>query len=449
MRLRGLIILGAVLAHCHPLPAESGVESRSIPAGNIPVLIRSGLIGDSGVSAGDVSGTKSNVTAIIEGTQPLEGITLDSAISSWGDIGLTYTNAARLNSVVIISNNSVWTGWTATGSLKTNGSILLLEGEYLQSPVQVNGISSYSISENSDQNGTSTSAILLVGTNQVYFPYTGTNAFVKITGGSTLPGCAAGVYISSAVITGYGDTEEASRVKIVSGLKIIDPPSEAADVVNKQYTDAGDAGSMNYANNQIATYAADDTKTVRGAQLRLNQSWTATTGNGQDWILSCGEISGSGQLVGTSNYFALAQNDYPLLTFSADATGLYINSFTVTTVDSTNKTVTLNIATNGVVGQPYAEWTKNLMVGEWTRVLTYSTNTYPTASGSNYVLRFTAPTGSGGYFRTMQPAGQSRITVSANVFDLGSNHVANVSYIAFTNGWKVVCSTNGLQFVAP
>jgi len=393
--------------------------------------------------------TSQKVERVVSGTEPLDGLLLDVRIGSWSDIGLTYTNAARLNSAVMISNDTVWSGWTTTGALLTNGSIFLLEGEYLQSPVQPNGISSYTVSENSDQNGTSVSAILLAGTNVVYFPYTGTNAFLKITGGSTLPGCAAGVYISEVVITGYGDTSEASTVKTVSGLKIIDPPTESADVVSKQYTDAGDAGARGYADSKIAAFAADDTKTVRGAQLRLNRNWTATTANGQDFVLSCGEISGNGQLVGTSNYFALAQNDYPLLTFTSDATGLHVNSFTVTKLDATNTTVTLNIATNGVTGQPYAEWTKNLMVGEWTRVLTYSTNTYPTASSSNYVLRFTAPTGALGYFRTMQPAGSSRITVGANILDLGSNVVQHVASIAFTNGWKVVCSTNGLQFVAP
>jgi len=395
------------------------------------------------------SAVSQKVDRVVSGTEPLDGLLLDVRIGSWSEIGLTYTNAARLNSEVVITNDSVWTGWTTTGSLLTNGSIFLQEGEYLQSPVQSRGISSYSFNYFSDANGTAAPASLYAGTNTVSFPYTGTNAFLKITGGSTLPGCAPGVYISAVTIIGYGDAEEASTVKTVSGLKIIDPPTTPSDVVNKQYADAGDAGSMSYVDSKLVAYAADDTKTVRGAQLRLNQSWTATTGNGQDWILSCGEISGSGQLVGASNYFALAQNDYPLLTFSADATGLHINSFAVTKVDATNTTVTLNIATNGVTGQPYAEWTKNLMVGEWTRVLTYSTNTYPAASGSNYVLRFTAPTGALGYFRTMQPAGLSRVKVGANVLDLGSNVIQHVASIDFTNGWKIVCSTNGLQFVAP
>jgi len=51
---RRLLTLGIVLAGCQPLPAqEAGVEAKVIPAGNIPVSVRPGLLGDSGKSAAD------------------------------------------------------------------------------------------------------------------------------------------------------------------------------------------------------------------------------------------------------------------------------------------------------------------------------------------------------------------------------------------------------------
>jgi hypothetical protein len=358
------------------------------------------------------------------------------------------TNAVQINSTVSLSNNATWTGWTTTGVL-TNGAMFLLPGQYVQSPILSNGIFSYSFSQASHQNGTTVLSVLMDGTNAVSYPFAGTNAILTITAGNTAPGSTPGVYVSNVVIIGYSNPAEASIIKTVTGLKLIHAPQADNDAVTKQYSDASTAGAQTYTDSSIASYAADNTKTVNGNQLRLNKYWTQTTTNGEDYILSCGEISGSGQLINTENSFILAQNDYPLLTASSSASGLYIRSHSRATVDATNRLITLNIATNGVTGQPFAEWTTNLMVGAWTRVLTYSSNSYPTAVGSNYVLKFTAPTGALGYFRAMQPSGLSKITVSANILDLSSNALQRVSSIVFTNGWKIICSTNGLQFAAP
>jgi hypothetical protein len=374
--------------------------------------------------------------------------TSDASTVMWFPEQINNTNAVQMNSTVTVSNDTAWTGWTTTGVL-TNGAMFLLPGQYVQSPILSSGVSSYSYRQTSHQNGTMASPVFMDGTNELSVPFAGTNAVLTLTAGNAAPGSTPGVYVSNVVFVGYSSPAEAAIIKKVTRLKIIDEPAETNDVVSKSYSDANTAGAQNYADLAISSYAADSTKTLHGAQMRLNQSWQAMTDNGQDWILSCGEISGSGQLVGTSNYFALAQNDYPLLTFSADASGLYIRSYSRTTVDATNQSITLNIATNGVTDQPYAEWTTNLMVGAWTHVLTYTSNSYPTAVCSNYVLKFTAPTGALGYFRAMQPAGLSRITVKANVLDLGSNAINSVSSVVFTNGWKIICTSTGLQFAAP
>lgn len=393
--------------------------------------------------------TGQRVERVVAGTDAFEGIRLDTKINSWGDIGLTYTNAVRLNFAITITNDATWTGWTTTGSLLTNGVIFLTDGQYLQSPVQSNGVSSVTISSGSDMNGTAYTQQFLDGTNVFYYPYAGTGGVFKITADSTLSTATPGLYVSNIVFVGYASPTEAATDKTVSGLKIIDPPVTPQDAVNKLYSDNQDEAARAYFDSSLNTYSNNTVKTLFGSQLRLNQGWSAVTANGQEYILSCGQISGDGQLLGTSNYFAFAQNDYPLLTFSSDATGLFISSNSIAYPDPTNRTVTLYIATNGVLSAPYAEWTKDLKVGSWTHVMTYSTNTYPTPVGSNYVLQFSAPTGSKGYFRAMQPSGQSRITVSANILDLGSNVIKNISAVWFTNGCKIVCVGTNLVTLNP
>lgn len=66
-----LLALGIVLSNCQPLPAqEAGVESKVIPAGNLPVSVRPGLYGDSGVAAADLATSITNAYTV---TAPTAG----------------------------------------------------------------------------------------------------------------------------------------------------------------------------------------------------------------------------------------------------------------------------------------------------------------------------------------------------------------------------------------
>jgi hypothetical protein len=382
------------------------------------------------------------VSGIVQGTQPLDGVLLDRQISSWSDIGLTYTDAVRLNSEVTVSNDAVWTGWITTGDLLTNNTIFLTEGESLESPVQSGGIARFNVTASSSGNGTGWSAWVMVGTNQVSAPYQGSNGLLRITCESTMPGQTAGLTVSAVKITGYSNAAEAEEPKTVSGLRVIEAPSEEESVTPKWYVDTQAAAARAYSDTQLASYAADGAKTVSGAQLRLNKTWTATQ-TADKYILSAGELSGSGELTGTTNAFVFSKNDYPLLEFSAAASGLHINHSTLVQI-GTNAVVTVHIATNGVVSAPFGEWAENLTAGEWHRPDSYLTNSYPTALNGSYVLSYLAPFETSHFFRAMQPDGESVARVKADFLSLNGNRIKDVSEIIFTNGAKLVVSGNTL-----
>jgi hypothetical protein len=382
------------------------------------------------------------VSGIVQGTQPLDGVLLDRQISSWSEIGLTYTDAVRLNSEVTVSNDAVWTGWITTGDLLTNNTIFLTEGETLESPVQSGGVARFNVTAFSSGIGTGWSAWVMVGTNQMSVPYQGSNGVLRITCGSTMPGQTAGMTVSAVKITGYSNAAEAEEPKTVSGLRVIEEPSDDESVTPKWYVDIQTAGSRAYSDTQLASYAADGTKTVSGAQLRLNKTWTATQ-TADKYILSAGEISGTGELTGTTNAFVFSKNDYPLLEFSAAASGLHINHSTLVQVGS-NAVVTLYIATNGVVSAPFGEWAANLTAGEWHRPDSYLTNSYPVAVNGSYVLSYAAPFETSNFFRAMQPDGESVARVKADTLSLNGHRIKDVSEVVFTNGAKLVVSGNTL-----
>jgi hypothetical protein len=137
--------------------------------------------------------------------------------------------------------------------------------------------------------------------------------------------------------------------------------------------------------------------------------------SGNRFVVSGGEISGDGELVGTTNEFVISKNDYPLMSFTSDASGLFITNYTVSATAS-NATWTLYIATNGVTAAPFAEWSESLTVGAWSRVSTFATETYPTASNGTYTLEFTVPAGDVCYVRAMQPVGDSIARVETDIF---------------------------------
>jgi len=98
------------LCQCQPLPAsEAGVESKVIPAGNIPVSIRPGLLGDSGKSAADVA-----TSADLAGKQPLE----DQRVSKTNEVEF----AGVKSTAVIWRYTSGGTNYLKEVTVNTNGA---------------------------------------------------------------------------------------------------------------------------------------------------------------------------------------------------------------------------------------------------------------------------------------------------------------------------------------
>jgi hypothetical protein len=388
------------------------------------------------------------VSGIVEGTQPLDGLLLDRPITSWSEIGLTYTDAVRLNSAVTVLNDAVWTGWITSGDLMPDNTIFLTAGETLESPVQTGGVARYEVTASSSGNGTGWTAWITAGTNQLSAPYQGSNGVLRITCGDTMPGQTAGLTVHSVRITGYSNAAEAEEPKTVSGLRVIEEPADEESVTPRRYVDKQDAAARAYGDLQLASYSVDSTKVLSGAQLRLNRNWNQIWA-GSRWILSAGEISGDGTLSGVDDAMTFAVNDYPLLDLKPDATGVSVAKNFLIEPDGSNDVITLQVLTNGVISAPFAEYASDLRAGAWTRVTDYLTNSYPAAIGTNYVLQFSVPSATSGFIRAMQPDGASEMRVKADTLLLNGAEVTGASLIIFTNGWSLVCTTNGLEFIAP
>ncbi len=374
-------------------------------------------------------------------------ITLDTSISEWSDIGLTYTNAVRLNPSVIISNDSVWSGWETTGTLNTNTHEILLSStnQYLLSPILSNGIAHVDKTIYSLLNATLyTSELWTNGVKSLFtIPYTGNDGQLYFKPTGVIPGTTLGLYISNVTVIGYSDISEAAMKKQVSSLQVLSNPYEPHDVATKQYVDKAQIDAENHAANALSSYAADPDKTVRGSNLRLGNMWVVSPSDssGERFVVSGGEIKGDGELIGTTNEFIISKNDYPLMRFTSSASGLFCPSFTLEDQGS-NVVWTIQIATNGVTAEPFVEYTRDLSVGEWSRLSPLISNSYPTVIGTNYVVQFADPGGDTVFTRVMQPEGSSSVTIDTDIFFLKySKLLINDS----TGGvWRIAVTTNGV-----
>jgi hypothetical protein len=397
----------------------------------------------------DLSAVSNKVTNLESGVEDFEALNLGgTVIDDFADI--TVTNAVRLNAAITITNDSQWTGWTTTGTLDTNTHAIFLASadQYLISPVQTNGIAYFSYSAGSHLNGTSYDAV--IWTNgalaSLSTPWRYNNGQVYFRPLAALPGADFGLYVSNVTITAYTDLTEAQTPKETSNLRVIENPLDSTDVANKRYVDEAEAAAKAYAVSQLDAHSADKTKTLRGAELRLGNMWVVSPADtsGERFIVSGGEISGNGELIGTTNEFIIAKNDYPLMSFKSDASGLFISNFTVSATAS-NLVWTLRISTNGVHSTPFAEWTDTLIVGEWSRVLTCQTNTYPVASNGTYTLTFCVPTNRACFVRAMQQEGSSVSKVLTDILDVGGAAVIGVTTLTTSGGVEIVSGFQELE----
>ncbi|MDD3276084.1 MAG: hypothetical protein PHP93_03425 [Kiritimatiellales bacterium] len=372
------------------------------------------------------------ISGLTSGDDPFSGILLDRKISNWDEIGLTYSNAVRINNPISVTNDSAWTGWTTTGSLTAQNEILLTPGQYLLSPVQSNGVGLIEVSLN--QSGMDYIQTVLVGTNEVSYPYYGTDAQLKIIAGNPLPGATPQLYVSKVVLRGYDNAMDASAVKYVASLRRTDAEYYADDMTSKRYVDAAQAAAEKHADGSVAAYAADPDKTVVCDRLAVGNY--VLVGDG-DWQGVNVTQSGDRATFGT-------RFDEDIFTLESGLTTIELQS-----LSEAGNIVTLDLYAQNISGDITINTRPSLVTGAWTNV----TATITDLGSGNYTAQIDISTlGTTGFFRAYanaSPASAGAFIINAEMLNMDGHRIEGVSEIVFTNGWKIACTTNGLGFVSP
>lgn len=177
---------------------------------------------------------------------------------------------------------------------------------------------------------------------------------------------------------------------------------------------------------------------LSGAQLNLSQDWHAQADtNGMRW-----KYRGA-------NIIDIAN--------PADPGG------EITWIALTNTTVHIKVWTNGLVYAPRPQWTANLAHPQWVYVDGYTTvtNSFPTPTGTNYLLSFTRPNSTYAFIKIGASSSDPNIINLAGVLSTTSRTITNATdstwgrgsglvtwdtnylYISVaTNAWKRVGLTN-------
>jgi hypothetical protein len=373
------------------------------------------------------------ITRLASGTDAFGGITLDRKISSWSEIGVT--NAIRINNPIIVNNDSVWTGWTTTGSLVASNEILLLTGQYLRSPVQSNGVARYEIISHSPQNSTTYTTHLWVGANDVAYPYYGTDARLEITAGASGPlEESAGLYVSGITLVGYESCTNAATSMYVAGLRRTDAETLSDDLTSVRYVQNALISAKTYSDEKIIAYATNPAKTIKADRLQMG-NYT---------------LVGSGAWKGV-NFTQTADSATIGTRFNDNIISLEsgMSVVEIQSITRTGTNVTLNMYAQNIASNPVVSVTTNLLDGTWVAASATVTNL---GSGIYQATVDISGLGSTGFFRASaatSPAVAGQVKITVPVLNLNSNRITEVSEIVFTNGWKIACTTNGLEFVSP
>jgi hypothetical protein len=374
------------------------------------------------------------ITGLKSGSTGFDGLRLDRKIEAWDEIGITYTNAVRINNPITVTNTSAWTGWTTTGNLTAQNEILLLDGQYLLSPVQPGGVARYDVESYSSQNGTPVSMKLMVGTNEVVYPYTGPDAQLKITAGEPMPGSTAGLYVSAVTLVGYEYPADAGSPKYVASLRRTDYEDHEDDLTSRRYVNSARAAAEKHADTGLAVYAADPSKNLTGDKLSLGNYTVVGSGAWRGINFS---QAGDSATIGTRF------NDQ-IISLESGLSVVEIQG-----LQNTENTATIDLYAQNIIGDPIIMVTTNLVTGTW-----IDANAAITDLGGGYYTATvdTSGFGSSGFFRAWaekSPVSAGAVTIHADELKLDGNRITGVAEIVFTNGWRIACTINGLEFIQP
>lgn len=403
----------------------------------IVLIVFAGLVGraeiqNAPVERDPVAGAV--VAKVIDGTQPLDAVTLDRTVNTWSEIGLTFLDAVRLNMAVVITNDSIWSGWVTDSDLTPSNTIYMTVNETLLSPVCPNGISSYNV----DYSGSFTPSVsAVVGTNNISLPYYGTNGQLKITLLPTvgIPGQITAVDIVDVKINGVENLEEAQLPKTVTRIELIEDQPTPDSAVKRIYVEKQIAETKTYVNSKIDSYDKDSTKVLRAAALELGEQYNA----GYQWTV-LGEISEEGQLVADDGKMWMGHNYYPLLELFSDSSRVFLSKHTEA-VTETNATFEFWMYTNNVFSEPFFEWKAVLTRSDaWKHVVSVETNSYPNVDSNGfYYAKFSFDTTNvTGFARAMQQNGTSCFRLRTDCFEVLDMANGTTNGIAVSNGTLVV-----------
>lgn len=376
-------------------------------------------------------GTNGQVYAVVD------NVSAPFAVSDGSTTGMVQIlgvqgGLARVNTYTV-TNDSNWIGWTTTGSLISSNDYIFLEtGEWLESPVLTHGVSDYDVSSIFSEKGLSGWTVKVytnTTSTTVNVPYTGTDARLRITahGGAAIPGYTPtynGVQVPSVIINGYDKPELLNTSAWVGQHKIVSKPTNPKQVARLDTVQEYYTNGTTYADAQVVAYDRRQNKTLRGSVMRTSHDWV---------FVPSGSV--------TNRTMKIQAGGVEMMELSADINGATISSFTL----ATNDTFTVLVSTNNVSGTPTIETCTDLTLGEW-EAPTITSNSYPTAVGTNYVFQVTS-TNDLAYFRAVQIE-DAEVTLKANM-NAGGKSISYASSLNFTNGWSISCTSTSLVFVAP
>ena len=333
----------------------------------------------------------------------------------------------------------LFVSWEDSGGIYTQAQIVAT------SPLLTNGVAQWSADHEGDFapyyeisfDGSSwTNAY--VTTNEVYFR-------VGLYESVPPPGTPSAT-ISNIIARSFTRPDLYGNVfDIASQILLTDTPTLGSDgrqVATKAYVD-GITPSADLS--KWAEYPAIEDIKADGKRIILGGGWAIQEENGFGF-LSYADVWAS------TNMLVISHDGSPIITAEPGIGGLHINSISI---DSETDIVTLLISTNGVVSEPFIQYTANLMAIDW-QIYPLLTNTYPIVTNGSYMVQFNQPETDTGFFRAMNDIGIARIDLKRNTYvdgyvtakpGVSPTHVATVSQLSGAYGSAFEYDADG-YFVA-
>ena len=361
-------------------------------------------------STAAVAVVSEKVDDLESGTEDFETLNLEGdSITDWSDIGITYTNAVRLNSAVVLTNNATWDGYTTTGDLTASNHLYLTVGETITSPVCTNGLASYDVIQSGSFSATVTGdgerrvsvSGSLLRQRRVSAHRNGVDHRDSRRG-------VTAATVEKVTLNGVDNLDEAKLPKTVTRIDLIEHQPNPESATRRDYVEAEVLAAKDYANAQITAYSEDANKVVRCAMLRVGQDWVAedVQGAGDRYLLIDADYSGEGEIRGNGRFY-FSKNGHPLLSGGASAV-YYGAGVTITSVVQSNgyDIATVTITTNAVTAEPFLECSEDMVHAEWLNCTTL-TSDWPTPTDGVYTLTVTTESKDKLYFKAGELTGEA------------------------------------------